>query len=142
MKNRILFVLIFICASFLICHARQTSDAAHTPKKGSAERQAILDAIRGGDAAVAYQVNYLRVHNGWAWIDATPLDAKTRQPTAEGGPALLHLENGKWKELDLSQVPADPKDPLGAEDASPGFIRNLRKTYRGVPSDIFPAPGK
>jgi hypothetical protein len=33
--------------------------------------------------------------------------------TGEGGPNLLHQEDGKWKVKDLSAVPEDPKDPLG-----------------------------
>jgi hypothetical protein len=39
-------------------------------------------------------------------------------------------------------APEDPKDPLGAEDASPGFVRNVMKTFPGVPRDIFPKPSK
>ena len=54
----------------------------------------------------------------------------------------MHLENGTWKVMDLSKVPEDPKDPLGPEDASPGFVRNVMKTFPGVPRDIFPKPSK
>ena len=103
-------------------------------------RQAILDALRG-DQNVVFQVHYLKVHHGWCWIDTTPLDKQGRA-TAEGGPNLLHLENGTWKVLDLSKVPDDPDDPLGPEDASPGFVKNVLKTFPGVPRDIFPKPTK
>ena len=116
----------------------QPVDAVHTPAKGSAERKAILDALRG-DQQVVYKVLFFKVHNGWAWLDVTPLDSKGNA-IAEGGPNLLHLENGVWKVLDLTKVPEDPNDPLGPEDASPGFIRNLKKTFPGVPGDIFPRP--
>jgi len=40
--------------------------------------------------------------------------------------------------MDLSKVPEDKNDPLGPEDASPTYIRNLRKTFKGCPTDIFP----
>jgi len=40
--------------------------------------------------------------------------------------------------MDLSKVPEDKNDPLGPEDASPTYIRNLRKTFKGYPTDIFP----
>jgi len=116
------------------------NDQLHTPAKGTEERQAIMDALRGNQQVV-FQVNYLKVHNGWCWVDTTPLD-KGGRATAEGGPNLLHLENGAWKVKDLSKVPDDPNDPLGPEDASPTYIRNVMKTFPGVPRDIFPKAGK
>jgi len=116
--------------------------ALHTPPKGSPERKAIMDALREGDKSnfdkpVVYKVNYLRVHNGWAWTDVTPLDDKG-SALAEGEQALLHYENGKWVSKDLSKVADDPNDPLGPEDPSPRYIRNLLKVYPGAPPDIFP----
>ena len=99
----------------------------------------ILDALRGGENVI-YTVNFIKVHNGWAWVDVTPLDPKTRQATDEGGPNLLHIVSGKWKVMDLSRVPEDKNDPLGAEDASPTYVRNLRRVYKGCPADIFPKP--
>jgi len=121
--------------------AKKISDTgAYTPPKASAERQAILDALRG-DQQIVFKVHYLKVHRGWAWVDTTPLD-KQGKAVAEGGPNLLHLEDGKWKVLDLSKVPEDPNDPLGPEDASPGFVKNLLKTFPDVPRDIFPKPSK
>lgn len=124
----------------------QAKDLPHTPAKGSPERQAIMDALRENfktdtGATVIFQVHYLKVHNGWAWTDVTPLDDKSK-PVAEGGPALLHYEKDKWAVIDLSTVAADPDDPLGDQDASPGFIKNLRQKYPAVPIDIFPRQRK
>lgn len=127
--------LIFACSN--ICQA-QIKDALHTPKKGSAERQQILDALRGG-ADIKYRVNFLKVHNGWAWIDATPLDARGRA-NAEGGPALLNLEENNWTLMDLSLVPYDPDNPMGAEDVSKVYLANLQNLFPSVPLDIFPKP--
>jgi len=144
MKFRLVWASCLITAICLIGFsqtAKKDSDSGpYSPAKGSAERQAILDALRG-DQQITFQVHYLKVHRGWAWIDTTPLD-KQGKAVAEGGPNLLHLEYGKWKVLDLSRVPEDPSDPLGPEDASPGFIKNLLKTFPGVPRDIFPKPTK
>ena len=144
MKFRLLraFCLVTaICLTGFGQTAKKNSDSGpYTPPKGGAERQKILDALRG-DQQITFQVHYLKVHRGWAWVDTTPLD-KQGKAVAEGGPALLHLEDGKWKVLDLSRVPEDPSDPLGPEDASPVFIRNLLKTFPGVPRDIFPKPTK
>jgi hypothetical protein len=134
MKTR-LIILTFLALSLFSFAYGQKSKPAHIPAMGSAERQAILDALRSGQD-MKFKVHYMKVHGDWSWVDTTPLD-KTGQATAEGGPNLLHLENGKWKVMDLATVPEDPNDPLGAEDASPTFVRNVMKTFPGVPRDVF-----
>lgn len=116
----------------------QVTDQAHIPAKGSAEREAILNGLRSNPRE-KFQVHFIKVHNGWAWVDTTPLDSKG-QATAEGGPNLLRLVSGKWKVQDLSTVPEDPNDPMGAEDASAVYVRNLRRVFKGCPADIFPKP--
>jgi hypothetical protein len=118
----------------------QVTDQAHSPAKGSSEREAILDALRSNPQE-KFQVHFIKVHNGWAWVDTTPLDANG-QATAEGGPNLVHLTSGKWTVQDLSKVKDDPNDPLGAEDASAVYVRNLRRVYKSCPADIFPKPGR
>jgi hypothetical protein len=140
MKTRplILFLLTASLCAFAYGQKKGNDAGPYTPAKGSAERQAILNALRG-DQQVVFHVHYFKVHNGWCWIDTTPLD-KRGQPTAEGGPNLLHQENGKWKVMDLSKVPDDPNDPLGPEDASPAYVKNVMKKFPGVPRDIFPKP--
>ena len=140
-----LILSIAFCATLAACAGNavsQTRDAVRSPAANSPERKAILDALRsdGSDKNALYQVHFIRVHNGWAWVDTTPLDASTKRPTAEGGPNLLHIEKGKWQVMDLSKVPEDPNDPMGAEDASATFVRNLRRTFKGCPPDIFPKP--
>lgn len=120
----------------------QSADKLRTPAKGSAERQAIMDALRDKfktDTAaqdVVFKVDYLKVHRGWAWIDATPLDARG-EALAEGGKSLLHFDGAKWNVIDLSLIQGYTDDPMGAEDASPGFLKSLRRKYRDVPLDIF-----
>jgi hypothetical protein len=124
----------------------QNQSALHAPAKGSAERKAIMDVLRDdflkqGGQRVVFQVNYLKVHQGWAWADVTPLDDKGKA-VAEGGPALLHYEKGTWTVVDLTVVADDPDDPLGPMDPSPLYIKNVQKKYPGVPADIFPARRK
>jgi hypothetical protein len=141
MKTRLtLSLLLTLLCSVIALGQKTESAAAHVPAKGSPERQAILDALRG-DQQIQFQVHFIKVHDGWCWADTTPLD-KNGRATAEGGPNLLHQEDGKWKVKDLSAVPEDPKDPLGAEDASPTYVKNVMKTFPGVPRDIFPKPSK
>ena len=120
----------------------QSADKLRTPAKGSAERQAIMDALRDkfktetAAQDVVFKVDYLKVHRGWAWIDATPLDAQG-QPLVEGGKSLLHFDGAKWNVIDLSLIQGYTDDPMGAEDASRGFIKSLRRKYADVPVDIF-----
>jgi hypothetical protein len=116
--------------------SNRSTSKVYTPPAGSAERKAIMDALRG-DQKVVFKVYYLKLHGDWVWLDATPLDDKGK-PVAEGGPSLLHKENGTWKVLDLSVVPADPDQPLEAEDVPPEFVRKLQSIFRGLPADIFP----
>jgi hypothetical protein len=124
----------------------QNQSALHTPAKGSPERKAIMDALRDNSLKqsgqrVVFQVNYIKVHQGWAWADVTPLDDKGKA-IAEGGPALLHDDKGAWVVIDLSVVADDPDDPLGPMDPTPLYIKNVQKQYPGVPTDIFPARRK
>jgi hypothetical protein len=86
---------------------------------------------------VVFVVNYLRVHHDWAWTDVSPRDSHGKA-VAEGGTVLLHQRNGAWQTIDLSKIPEDPANPLGAEEASPGFIKNLLKVHPDIPTDIFP----
>src|SRR3954471_19760858 len=139
MKTRLPILFLLFLSFSSAAYAQKTG--AHIPAMGSAERQAILDALRADQPDVKFKVHYVKVDDGWCWVDTTPLD-KAGKPTAEGGPNLLHLEDGKWKVMDLSKVPDDPNDPLGAEDASPTFVKNVMKTFPGVPRDIFPKPSK
>jgi len=138
-------ITIVVLGIVIVCsgaNGQGASSGVHTPPKGSSERKAIMDALREGDKnnfdkPVVYMVNYLKVHNGWAWTDVTPMDDKG-QALAEGEQALLHYENGKWVSKDLSKVTDDPNDPLGAQDPSPRYIRNVLKVYPEAPADIFP----
>lgn len=147
--SRVFVVLIGLTGGILgssVARGQVPPGGVHTPPKGSPERKAIMDALREGDKTnfdkpVVYMVNYLKVHNGWAWTDVTPMDDKGNA-LAEGEQALLHYENGKWVSKDLAKVADDPNDPLGAEDPSPRYIRNVLKVYPEAPPDIFPKKPK
>jgi hypothetical protein len=119
MKTRPLFLLFLTLSFSAFAYAQSAKSAGpHVPAAGSTERQVILDALRG-DQAVKFKVHFVKVHDGWCWIDTTPLD-KDGHATAEGGPNLLHLEDGKWKVMDLAPFPqiptirSEPKTPAPA----------------------------
>jgi len=124
----------------------QINDRLHTPAKGSPERQAILDAVReeykeGADHPAKFQVNYLQAHNGWAWINVTPLD-ESGKPVGDPAPLLFNNENGKWVNKDLFEVPTDADDHVGPLEPSPKYIKALQEKYPGVPADIIPKKHK
>jgi hypothetical protein len=121
------------------------TDQLRTPAKDSPERKAILDAVReeykgGDDHPTQFQVNYLKAHNGWAWIDVTPLDASGKQ-IADPAPLLFHNDNGKWTARDLNDVPTDTEGE-GPHNPTPKYVKALQKKYPGVPIDIIPKPHK
>jgi len=111
---------------------------AHVPAAGSAERKAITDGLRG-EQKVIFKIHYLKVHADWAWIDVTPLDEKGK-PVAEGGTSLMHKETGGWKAMDLSALPEDPDNPM--QEPTAKFVKQLQKTFPGLPADIFPRARK
>ena len=120
----------------------QGDDQLRTPEQGSAERKAILDAVHhaykeGADQPAQFLVNFLRVHNGWTWINVTPLDARGKQ-IADPAPLLFHNEDGKWVNKDLFDVSTDPNDHVGPLEPSPKYIKALQQKYPGVPADIVP----
>ncbi len=120
----------------------QPNDQLRTPTEGSPEYKAILDAVReeykeGADQPAKFHVNYLKVHNGWAWIDVTPLN-ENGKPVADPAPLLFFNDNGKWTAKDLNDVPTDAEGHEGPHDPSPKYIKALQKKYPGVPADIIP----
>jgi hypothetical protein len=118
------------------------SDQLRTPVEGSPERTAILDAVRdeykeGDDHPAQFKVNYLKVHQGWAWINVTPLDAVGNQ-IAEEAPLLFQMDNEKWVSRDLNEVGVEGDEHEGPHDPSPKYIKALQKKYPGMPLDIIP----
>jgi hypothetical protein len=88
-----------------------------TPAAGSAERKAIMDALRVPvekklKQKVIFKVNHLKVLNGWAHLRGQPLQPNSKpinyrgtewQEAIENGAfddgvyALLRKKSGKWK---------------------------------------------
>ncbi|MDB6140795.1 MAG: hypothetical protein JWO94_3867 [Verrucomicrobiaceae bacterium] len=123
----------------LACRAESPAkDQVHTPEKASAERKAIIDAVHAEyakndkertAATVEFVVPYLKVHNGWAWIEIHP-KTKDGQQAFEPQSELYQLKDGKWTFVDALSGEADA-DP--ARD-----IREMKKKYPALPHDILP----
>ena len=131
-----------LVSSALILTRSVIADENHTPAEGTAERTAILAALHkeyttGSGSAVRFKVNYLKVHDGWAWIKVVPLDPKGKVE-GEDWPSLLRNTKGQWKIIDLIAIAQELDDPVGPMEPSAAFLRAVQKRYPSVPSDIFP----
>ena len=76
--------LVVLLAYLAASGARQSGDAAHTPKPGSAERKAIMDTLRAPverelQKQVIFKVDHLKVQGDAAFMRGVP-----RRP--DGGP--------------------------------------------------------
>lgn len=108
-----------------------TIQGAYTPSAGSVERKAILDALRvemarNDSRELTFVVQYLKVHNGWAWVTVNPQSPSGDQ-RYESESALLRKRRGGWRVLERS----------AGGDAK--YFRKLKSKYKSVPFDIFPA---
>ncbi len=131
MKNYVTTVLLVASLFLASCASVNT---AHTPPDGSAERNAILQAVhhalaRQGRKNLVLDVPYLKVHNGWAWIQVNPKSADGRQHY-ESQSGLLQQTASRWTLL--KWMPAE-----GGTDYTQ-YFKELKAKYPSAPSDIFP----
>jgi len=109
----------------------------HTPPPGSAERRAILDAMRmkikelhGLD--VVFVVKEMNVSGGWAWVHTMPR-SKDGRASYEDFYSLLRNVNARWR---IAEIPCtEPENPECID--SPGYFRRLARRFPGAPSTIF-----
>ena len=131
MKN---FATTLLLVASLVLASCASVNTAHTPPDGSAEKNAILQAVqhalaRQGRKNLVLIVPYLKVHNGWAWIQVNPQSADGRQHY-ESQSGLLQQTANKWKLLEW--MPAEE----GTDYAK--YFKNLKAKYPAAPPDIFP----
>ena len=131
MKNHVTTVLLVASLVLASCASVNT---AHTPPDGSAERNAILQAVhqalaRQGRKNVVLDVPYLKVHNGWAWIQVNPKSPNGSQHY-ESQSGLLQQAANKWTLLEW--MPAEE----GTDYAK--YFQKLKAKYPSAPPDIFP----
>jgi hypothetical protein len=131
-----------LLTSALVLVESVRADEVHTPAEGTAERKGVLARLHkeyttGSGSAVKFKVNYLKVHDGWAWIQVLPLDPKGKVE-GEEWPSLLQNTKGQWKIIDLIAIARALDDPVGPMEPSGKFLHEVQKRYPGVPSDIFP----
>jgi hypothetical protein len=128
--------------------AEAVADKLHTPAEGNAERTAILDGLRrhwqttrnpdDGKAyrgKITFKVNYLKVHNGWAWVYAEPRSSAPKEGFPENSGFLLQLTAGRWEVMKLPRMD-DNGD--GAFQPSPADLARIKRMYPSVATDIIP----
>ncbi len=110
--------------------------AVSTPKPGSPERKALMDALRRQYAhdyheTVVFRVNWLKVGGGYAYLDGAALGANG-QPAREFAPmggsvsAFYRRQNGHWKVLRWGS--------FGGTD----LVDECRQKYPNAPHTLFP----
>ena len=124
-----------ILATSLLLSGCASVNTAHTPPEGSAERNAIIQATkhalaRQGRKNVVLVVPYLKVHNGWAWIQVNPQSTDGTQHYESQSGLLQEKTTNKWTLLEW--MPAEE----GTDYTK--YFKNLKAKYPAAPADIFP----
>ncbi|HEU0274262.1 MAG TPA: hypothetical protein VFQ83_07025 [Candidatus Udaeobacter sp.] len=132
MKNQ--FETAILTASLLLSGCASTN-TAHTPAEGGAERNAIILATkqalaRQGRKNLVLVVPYLKVHNGWAWIQVNPQSADGKQHYESQSGLLQEKTANQWTLLEW--MPAEE----GTNQAT--YFKKLKAKYPAAPPDIFP----
>ncbi len=146
MNKRTRNVVVVALFTILIITAPAVSNAGtnlpYTPAKGSQERKAILDALRDEvlrlhNLRVIFVVSYMKVQNGWAWVQVRPQspDGKNKY---EGILALIHKESNRWKVVEMPSQEEDNLDYVGSNE----YFKELKQKFPTVPLAIFPLKKK
>lgn len=123
-----------VCALMTQSALTQSAMAAYTPKKGSAERTAIMNSLRrvlgDGRHKAIITPYHLKAERGWVYVEGGFTYSDGSKPGgifAEGSgtnfSALLHRENGSWR----------VKRRLYHGDVvAPDFMRDFPKAPRSI----------
>lgn len=129
-----LTLMFFFVVSVTLPSLTLAQSKVTTPKPGSAERKAIMDALRVPVSKmvkkkVIFRVGVLKTLNGWAHINGNALDEKSRALSDEflwgEFTALLRKSGGKWKVLYWGFA------------TDTGILEEIRKRYPQAPQGIF-----
>jgi len=93
------------------------------------------DAHRG---TITFVVNFLRVHNGWAWMGGYPQSSDPQDSFGEYSGFLLHSVEGRWSLMRLPPMVDDPNDPENLGYPSSKDVERIRQKFPTVATDIFP----
>lgn len=133
-------ILAFSLLAVFLPAAWAVPGEAYTPGKGSADRQAILEALRDclgfKQSEMVFEVRHLKVKDDWAWIESNPRspDGKSRYEPVD---ALLQKVKGQWRVMNIRPCCAEcEEDPECADIRK--YYRKLRRLFPAAPREIFP----
>jgi hypothetical protein len=137
----ICLLFVFMSLSVAITNLPAAADSgpgAYTPQPGSAERKAILDALRmwvkqQHQIEVVFVVKHLKVKNGYAWVHTLP-QSKDGSSRYEDISALLQKDQGRWEVAEIPCAEVDNPDCIG----DPGYFGGLKRRFPEMPEDILP----
>lgn len=122
----------------------QRVEGAHTPHPGSAERKAILDALRhlvpekDGRKAL-FVVRHMRVAGQWAWVETDPRSADGKERYEPVECLLQSGQGGSWAVRECRPCCGECEDDPDCRDKS-RYYRSLRSRFPAAPRDLFPEP--
>ncbi len=110
-----------------------------TPLPGNPLRTAVLDALRDEVKRlyrmdVVFVVRHLKVKEGWAWAHTQPQSSDGQQ-RYEDMSALLNLQDGVWRVVELPCTEVDNPECLDG----PNYFAGLVRRFEQAPAEIFPA---
>jgi hypothetical protein len=137
----IVFCLLFVSVSAVPSLAGENpGDRAYTPRPGSAERKAILDALRAWVTKqhhmdVVFVVRHLKVKNGYAWVHTLP-QSRDGSSRYEDISALMKKVRDVWSVAEIPCAEEENPDCIG----DPEYFDGLKKRFPDVPGEILPRP--
>jgi hypothetical protein len=134
----LLILMSLFCAVANLPAAADSDAETYTPQPGSAERKAILDALREWvkeqhHMEVIFVVRHLKVKNGYAWVHTLP-QSKDRANMYEDISALMKRDQGMWRVAEIPCVEEENPDCIG----DPGYFDGLKQRFPEMPEDILP----
>lgn len=133
-----LLLVMFIGILLYVQLAAVDADAkAYTPKPGSTERKAILDALRecvkqNHNIDVIFVVRHLKVKNGYAWVHTMP-QSKDGANMYEDISALLKKDQDHWEMAEIPCAEEDNPDCIGDSK----YFDGLKRRFSKMPKDIL-----
>ena len=126
------------------------ADATYTPATGTAERNAILSALRQdfyrspAEAArnpekILFVVHHLRIKGRWVLVNATP--TINGKPHAEPRWALIQKTGNRYQNRDYHRAISPhltPENEHLALGMNSFTVRLIRRAFPTCPSEIFP----
>lgn len=134
-SRRVFIVFAVLIAALSFTSGRALAGPTYTPKAGSAERKAIIDALRQPvskkvKTRAIFELGYFKVRDGWAMVSGSALKANGTRFGDEflwgEVTALLRREKKTWRVL------------VWGFASGTDVFDEARKKYPQAPRSIFP----